>query len=183
MTIATRASMLTAFFCLATPVRSQLLAGDEQFPIVNQIRWDMNASDIRNLCENQSTSIYETDSTLVFRMKCFGVFARTKVQFNRSSHIPLMVDIGFEESTEPLRDTLINHFTATTGKRPLVTTKEKNMILFTFKIELSSWKNDTDTFSVMTMGRGNSLLGLSVLISPTSTNPKQPTGENKALLN
>lgn len=93
-----------------------------------------------------------------------------------------MVDIGFEESTEAIRDTLISRFTMTMGRKPLVTTKEKSVIVFTFKMELNSWKTDKETISVTTMARGSSLLSLSILIAPLSSDQKKTAGENKGIL-
>jgi hypothetical protein len=152
--------------------RAQLLAGDSQFPLLNEIRWDMKADEIKRLCESRKAPARTTDSTLFFQTKFFDTSTRAKIQFDRTSQLPRMIDIGFEESTEAIRDTLINHFTRSTGKPPLVTTKEKSAIIFTIKMEISSWRSGKEMINVMTMMRGNTILAINMLITKATVAPK-----------
>ena len=132
----------------------------------------MKADEIKDLCENRKTLLRTTDSTLVFQARFFEASTRAKVQFDRTSQLPQMVDVAFEEATTAIRDTLINHFTRKIGKPPLVTTKEKSMIIFTIKMEVASWRSGNEMINVMTMMRGSEILGVNMLISRATATPK-----------
>jgi hypothetical protein len=158
--------------CLSTGANAQLLNGDPQFPIANKIRWDMKLDEFRNLCESQGMTPRSTDSTAVFQLKCFGVPARGKIQFDPAERLPQMVEIVFEESKELMKDTLRNYFTRITGKPPLVMVKEKSAIIFTIKMEAASWKVGNELVNVMTMMQGGTILGLNMLITKAGTRSK-----------
>ena len=164
--------VLISIICLPTGAPAQLLAGDSRFPLLNEIRWDMKADEIRSLCESRKALLRTTDSTLIFQANFFDASTKAKVQFDRTSQLPRMIDIGFEESTEAIRDTLINHFTKSTGKPPFMTTKEKSAIIFTIKMEVASWRSEKEMINVMTMKRGNTILAISMLITKVTTAPK-----------
>jgi hypothetical protein len=168
----TRQLLAVALTLFSVPAQAQLLAGDSRFPIINEIRWETTRGDITKICEKQGLPIHTTDSTLVFQVKVFDKPTKTKIQFEPSTQTPFMVSVVFDESTEPMRDTLINHFTTTAGKKPVFTTKEKSAVIFTMKMELASWKIGGDLVSIMTMKGGGSMLGLSVLITQSSLERK-----------
>jgi hypothetical protein len=149
------------------PVQAQLLAGDPQFPIINEIQWETNREGVTKICEKKGVAVHATDSTLVFQTEIFNTSAKAKIQFGSVTQTPIMVNVMFDESTEPMRDTLIHHFTITTGKKPVFTTKEKSAVIFTMKIELASWKIGADLVSVIATKGGDSMIGLSMLISPS----------------
>lgn len=132
----------------------------------------MMAGQIKNLCESRGALLQITDSTLVFRARFFGTPIRAKVQLDRTSQLPRVVDVAFEEATAAIRDTLVSHFTRKTGKPPLVTIKEKSAIIFTIKLELASWRDGNEMISAMTMMRGSEILGVTLLVSRAIAAPK-----------
>jgi hypothetical protein len=146
-------------------VAAQVLGGDPNFPLLNEIRWDNKIDKIKRLCESRKIPLRITDSTLAFQTKFFEASTRTKVQFDRTSQFPQMLEIAFEEATSVIHDTLINYFTRKIGKPPLVTTKEKSAIIFTIKMELASWRVGDEVVNVMTMMQGSEILGVNLLIS------------------
>jgi hypothetical protein len=163
---------LLSIISLPVGVHAQVLAGDSRFPLLNEIRWDMKAEEIKALCESRSALLRSADSMLVFQAKFFAVPTKAKVLIDRTSHLPRMVDVSFESPTEATRDTLIDHFTKSAGKPPFLTTKEKSALIFTIKMEVASWRNEKEMISVMTMMRGSTILAISMLISKATTMPK-----------
>jgi hypothetical protein len=153
-------------------VAAQMLGGDPNFPVLNEVRWNMKADEIKSLCENRKIQIRTMDSTLIFQARFFEASSRAKIQFDRTSQLPQMVEIAFEEATAAIHDTLINYFTRKIGKPPLVTTKEKNAIIFTIKMEVASWRGGNEMISVMTMMRGSEILGVNLIVSRATTAAK-----------
>ncbi len=155
---------------MAFPVLAvaQILGGDQNFPVLNEIRWEMSASEIQSLCNSKWSATSSTDSTMVYNASFFGAATRTKIQFDHNSRKPRMIDIGFEQPTSAMRDTLVSYFTLTTGKPPVITTKEKSAIIFTIKFEIAAWKTGKETVGVMTAMRGTSIVGLSLVLTQSS---------------
>jgi hypothetical protein len=156
---------LTLMMSFSVHVAAQMLGRDPSFPLLNEIRWDMKTDEIKSLCENRKTSLGTSDSTLTFQARFFETSTRVKVQFDRVSQLPQMVEIVFQEATAAIHDTLVNHFARKIGKPPLVTTKEKSAIIFTIKMEIASWRGKDETISVITMMQGSEILGVNLLIS------------------
>jgi hypothetical protein len=154
-------------------VVAQVLGGDPSFPGVNEVRWDMGADEIQSLCNRRWSAISSTDSTIVYGSSFFGAEATTKIQFDVNSRKPRMIDIAFEEPTSVMRDTLVNHFTLAAGRAPLITTKEKSLLIFTIKFEMAIWRIGRETVSVWTTTRGSSILGLNLTLSEGNMARKQ----------
>jgi hypothetical protein len=159
---------------MAFPIQiaAQVLGGDPNFPLLNEIRWDMKTVEIENLCESRKSPLRTSDSTLTFQARFFETSTRVKVQFDRASQLPQMVEIVFQEATAAIHDTLVNHFARKIGKPPLVTTKEKSAIIFTIKMEVASWRGKDEIISVMTMMQGSEILGVNLLISKATVAAK-----------
>jgi hypothetical protein len=151
---------------------AQMLGGDPNFPVLNEIRWEMSIGEVQNLCDSKWKATSSTDSTLVYNSSFFGADARTKIQFDAKSKKPRMIEIGFEHANGTMRDTLVSHFTLTTGRPPIITTKEKSAIIFTIKIEVAAWKAGKEAVGVMTAMRGSSVIALSLIITPTDVEQK-----------
>ncbi|MCX6145352.1 MAG: hypothetical protein NTZ35_19270 [Ignavibacteriales bacterium] len=149
-------------------VVAQMLGGDPNFPVLNEIRWEMRTSEIQSLCNNKWRETSSTDSTMVYNSSFFGASAKTMIQVDPKSKQPRMINIGFEQATSAMRDTLLNHFALITGKPPVITTKEKNAIIFTLKFEMALWKTGKETVGVMTAMRGSSIVALSLILTPLS---------------
>jgi hypothetical protein len=151
---------------------AQMLGGDPNFPVLNEIRWEMSTGEVQNLCDSKWKATSSTDSTLVYSSSFFGAEARTKIQFDAKLKKPRMIEIGFEHANSTMRDTIISHFTLTTGRPPVITTKEKSVIIFTIKIVVAAWKTDKETVGVMTAMRGSSVVALSLIITPADVAQK-----------
>jgi hypothetical protein len=157
---------------IPTPAASQGLVGDPSFPVLNEIRWEMSASQIQGLCKDKWKETSSTDSTVVYKSSFFGSASMVKIQFDMKSKKARMIDIGFEEATIAMRDTLVNHLTQIMGKPPVITTKEKSAIIFTIKLEMAFWKSGNETIAVMTGMRGSSVVAVSLILTPTSVTQK-----------
>jgi len=153
-------------------VLAQVLGGNPNFPVLNEIQWEMKASEIQSLCANRWKETSNTDSAMVYSASFFGTSARVKIQVDPNSKMPRMIDIAFEQPTSAMRDTLVSRFTQTTGKAPFITTKEKSAIIFTIKLEMAIWKTGNETVSVMTAMRGSSIVALSIILAPTGVAQK-----------
>jgi hypothetical protein len=167
-------SFLMGILLVASGARGQILGGDDKFEIVNQLQWGMTASEVREVCATRTQVLTATDSTLTFKIAPFGFEARAKIQFERARQRMIGIDIAFIESTSRIRDTLMNHFVNTVGKKPLLTTKEKSFVIFTIKTEIASWVNGREGIHIFAMMRGNEVLGVTLLLSPF-VKEKKPT--------
>jgi len=145
---------------------AQMLGGDLSFPVLNEIRWQMSMGEIQSLCDGKWKATSGTDSTLVYNTSFFGAEARTKIQFDAKLKKPRIVEIGFEHANSTTRDTIISHFTLTTGRPPVITTKEKSAIIFTIRMIVAAWRTGGETVGVMTAMRGSSVVALSLMITP-----------------
>jgi len=157
--------LLSTIF-IPIPTASQLLGGDPDFPVLNEIRWEMNASEIQGLCKDRWKLTRSTDTTIAYSVSFFGSASRVKIQIDVKSRKPRLIDIGFEEATMAMRDTLVYHFTRMAGKPPVITTKEKSAIIFTIKLETAFWKTSNETTAVMTGLRGSSVIAVSLILTP-----------------
>jgi hypothetical protein len=158
--------MSTMFFPIL--VVAQMLNRDPNFPVLNEIRWDMRTNEIESLCGNRWKETSSTDSSMVYSSSFFGAATKTVIQIDPKSKQPRMINICFEEATDAMRDTLLNYFTLITGKSPVITTKEKSAIVFTLKLEMALWKLAKETVGVMTAMRGSSIVALSLILTPMS---------------
>lgn len=152
----------------AAPLNAQVLNGDSRFPQLCEIRWEMDATEIHEVCRNQWQLMGNTDSTVAYKASFFGVTTRIRFHLERKERKPSVIEVGFEQPTKAIRDTLVNHFTRTTGRAPLINTKEKSAIIFTVKAEFASWRMGKDLVSVISMMRGDAILGLNLLIKPAN---------------
>jgi hypothetical protein len=151
---------------------AQMLGGDPGFPVLNEISWEMRTSEVQNLCDSKWKATISTDSTLVYNSSFFGADTRTKIQFDAKLKRPWMIEIGFEHANSTIRDTLVSHFTLTTGRQPVITTKEKSVIIFTMKMVVAAWRVGKETVGVMTAMRGSSVVALSLVITPADVPQK-----------
>jgi hypothetical protein len=162
---------------LATPARGQLLNGDANFPILHEIRWNSGMDEVRGLCEARHVVQTSKDSAMVINVPMLGYAARTEVQFDRDLKTIKLIQVKFDEATASLVDSVTSHFTRTMGHKPMMTVKEKSLIIFTVRIEVASWKSRTGAVSLFAGKRGDSLFSASLLMgAPTTdrTNANRP---------
>jgi hypothetical protein len=151
---------------------AQLLGGDPHFPVLNQMRWEMNIDEIREVCGNNWAIAGKNDSLLTYNAVFFSAASRVRIQIEPKSGQPRMISIGFEKPRGDLRDTLISHLTSRTGKAAMITIKEKSAIVFTVKMETASWRYGNDLVSVVAAMRGGELFGLTVLLRAATVGAK-----------
>lgn len=164
-----RVIICAAFFALLpTTLRAQVLDGDERFPLLNQIRWDMNKERVLNICAVNKVSAGETDTTVTFDMKVLDFGAKTFVRFKDKTEKPWVIEVKFKELTEKLVDTLVYHFTRTTGESPLRAAKEKSLLLITMRMELAAWKTKAEKIRLMVGRRGDSIFAITLSLEPVS---------------
>jgi hypothetical protein len=157
---------LLMIFGLATTARGQLLDGDPNFPILNEIRWDSGMKEVRNLCETRHVIQNSTDSAMIISAPMLGFAARTEVQFDRELKTIKLIQVKFEESTKSLVDSVTSYFTRTLGRQPILTVKEKSLLIVTVRMELASWRSPTGVVSLVTAKRGDSLFNASLMMGP-----------------
>lgn len=149
-----------------TNSQAQILSGDAHFEVVNQLQWQMTGDEVRDVCRKRGGILLDADSTVSFRITAFGCEARGKIQFEKSSHKMLAINLSFAETTKGIRDSLISYFTASLRRKPILTTKEKSVIIFTIKMETASWTNGKDGIHVISMLRGDEVLGVTLVLMP-----------------
>lgn len=165
MRIAICAALLVS---LPTILQAQVLGGDERFPVLNQIRWDMSREKILHLCASEKLNTSGNDTTVTFEAKFLGVEAKTYVRFKGKAERPWGIDVKFNELSEKLVDTLVNHFTRITGETPRKAAKEKNLVLMTMRMELAAWKTKTDKIRLIVGRRDKSIFDINLSLEPAS---------------
>ena len=163
MRIIIYAALITA---LPTILHAQILNGDDRFPLFHQIRWDMNKERVLHVCAANNVNAIETDTTVTFDMRVFDVEAKAFVRFKDKTEKPWVIEVKFKELTEKLVDTLVNHFTRTTGESPLRAAKEKSLILITMRMELVAWKTKMDKIRLIIGRRGDSIFAINLSLGP-----------------
>jgi hypothetical protein len=151
---------------MPTILDAQVLNGDEQFPVVNQIRWDMSRDAIIKVCAANNLSTSENDTMLTFDAKFFGAEAKSVVRFKNRAQQPWGINVKFKELTEKLLESLVDHFTRTTGESPLKAEKEKNLLLITMRMEITAWKTKTEKITIMVGRRNKAIFDINLSITP-----------------
>ena len=154
---------------LSTALRAQVLNGDDRFPFLNEIRWDMNKESLLRVCAANKLNVSRSDTMIAFNVKAFGVEARAFVRFKSKADKPWVIEVKFKELTEKLVDTLVKHFTLTTGESPLRASKEKNLILVTMRMEFAVWKTKSEHIRLVVGKQGKSIFDINLSIQPTTS--------------
>jgi hypothetical protein len=163
MKIAICAAFITVF---SATLHAQVLNGDVRFPLLNQIRWDMSREKVLSLCTANRINVGENDTTVSFDMKVFDVEAKTLVRFKNKAEKPWLIEVKFKELTDKLVDTLVNHFTRTTGESPLRAAKEKSLLLITMRMEVAAWKTKTEKIRLLVGRQGKSIFDINLSFDP-----------------
>jgi len=147
-------------------LRAQVLNGDEQFPLLNQIRWDMSRQTILNLCAAHGTNGRGNDMAVTFDARFFGADANAFVRFKNGAERPQLIDVKFKELTEKLLDTLVSHFTRVLGESPIRAEKEKSLLLITLRMEVAAWKTKTERITLVVGKKNKSIFDINLSIAP-----------------
>ena len=166
MRMAICAALLIA---LPTILHAQVLEGDEQFPLLNQLRWDMSREKVLNICAANKANTGGNDTTVMFDARFFGAEAKTIVRFKSKPERLRGIEVKFKDLTEKLLETLVSHFTRTAGESPLKAEKEKSLLLITLRIEITAWKTKTEKIRLMVGRQNKSIIDISLSIEPASS--------------
>jgi hypothetical protein len=158
---------------LAGAANGQLLNGDPNFPLINELRWQSTMNEVQRLCERHRIAMSTTDSAIVVTQPVLGFAARTELQFDQTAKTLKLVQAKFNEPSKALADSITSYFTRTLGRGPIRTAKEKSLLIITIRMEMALWKSPTGLVNLVTAMRGESLFDASLVFFP-------PTGQQNA---
>ena len=167
---------LIAILGFSTVAKGQLLNGDTNFPIINELRWELTMSEVQSLCERYNVAATATDSAIVITVPVLGFASRTELQFNQHSKTLKSVQAKFNEPTKLLVDSITNYLTRTTGRSPVRTVKEKSLLIISIRVEMAFWSSSAGLVNLVTAMRGDSMFDASLVLFPPTA---QQTGGNK----
>jgi len=173
MTRKQRACGLLLLLGVATTARAQLLNGDVNFPILNEIRWESKMNEVRTICERRHAAESSTDSAIVISVPMLGFKARTEMKFDQGLKTLKSVQVKYHDCTKILVDSLTSHFTRIFGRGPIRTVKEKSFIVITLRIEMAMWRSSMGLVSLVTAMRDDSLFDASLVLYPPTTQQSQ----------
>lgn len=160
-----------------TVAEGQLLNGDANFPIVNELRWGSTMNEVQGLCERHHVVPSVTDSAIVIAVPALGFASHTELQFDQHSKTLKSLQVKFNEPTTLLADSISNYFTRTTGRGPVRTAKEKSLLIITIRMEMALWRSSTGLVNLVTAMRGGSLFDASLVLFPPTV--QQSAGNPK----
>jgi hypothetical protein len=158
---------------VATSARAQLLNGDPNFPILNEIRWESKTNEVRSLCERRHAAESSTDSVIIISAPMLGFDARTEMQFDHGSKTLKSIQVKFNEPTKTLVDSLTSHFTRIFGRAPIRTVKEKSVIIMTIRMEMAMWRSSAGLVNLVTATRGDAPFNTSLVLRPPTNQQSQ----------
>jgi len=128
----------------------------------------MNKEYLISLCAAAKVNVGGNDTTVTFESRFLGSEAKIFVRFKNKAEKPWGIDVKFKEATEKLLDTLVNHFTRTTGESPRTAAKEKNLVLITMRMEIALWKTKTENIRLLVGRQGKSIFDINLSLGPAS---------------
>jgi hypothetical protein len=158
---------------VTTTARAQLLNGDANFPILNEIRWESKTNEVRSLCERQHAVESSTDSAIIISAPMLGFMARTEMKFDQGSRTLKTVEANFNEPTKTLVDSLTSHFTRIFGRAPIRTVKEKSVIIMTLRMEMAVWRSSAGLVNLVTATRSDDPFSVRLLLRPPTIQQSQ----------
>jgi hypothetical protein len=157
---------LAVLIGLTSTASSQILNHDEDFPVLNEMRWDMSLSEARSLCEARHVLRGSSDSSVTFEMSYLGFPASAELTFDHGSGTMSHIQVKFKEPTKTIEDTLVNHFTRTCGREPVRQVKEKSLLIITIRMEAAVWKLPSAVVELVTAKRNDSIFDLHLVLLP-----------------
>jgi hypothetical protein len=159
---------------LTTSTKGQLLNGDSNFPILNEIQWTSTINEVRDFCALRAVDASTTDSAIIISARMLGFAARTELKFDQNLKTLKLVQAKFSESTKTVIDSLTNHLTRMFGRGPLRTVKEKSLLIMTLRMEFASWRSAAGLVNIVTAMRGDSPFDVSLVLFPPTLQQKSP---------
>lgn len=157
---------LIALLSIATVAKGQLLNGDKNFPVINELRWELTMNEVRGLCERHHVALTATDSAIVVNLPVLGFASRTELQFDQHLKTLKLVQAKFNEPTKALADSITSFLTRMLGRGPARTVKEKSLLIITIRMEMALWKSSTGIVNLVTAMRGESFFDASLVLFP-----------------
>jgi len=153
---------------LPTLLHAQVLKGDDQFSFLNQLRWDMSKEEVLRVCNANKTKIGGSDTTVTLDATLIGAEAKVIMRFKNKGERLEKIEVRFKEQTETLLETVVSHFTRTTGESPVRAEKEKSLLLITMRMEIAGWKTKAEKVILMVGRRNSSIFDMYLSIAPIS---------------
>jgi hypothetical protein len=167
--------MLALALVLSPPASAQMLRGDRNFPVLNELNWNMSMEEVQSICQKNSVLESAKDSLIVLAVSFFGCSTRTEIQFDKEHKTLKLVQAKFKEPTKAAADTLLQHLTAICGRPPYRTVKEKSLLIVTIRMQMAVWRSPTEIVNLVTATGGDSIFDLSlVLFPPTKQQDPKP---------
>ncbi len=161
-----RFGLIVMLFALAGQTQGQLLRGNTNFPILKDLQWESTLADVQKTCNDQRVPLSITDTNATFELPMLGFAARTEVAFDRSTQRISQFYVRFSESTQVLVDSISNYFTRLCKHEPYRASKEKSLLIITFRMDLAVWKTQTDAVTLITARRGDTYVSAYLRIAP-----------------
>jgi len=152
---------------------SQLLKGDENFPIIQELRWGLSMDEVRTLCAQRQVSITSTDSAMFVTVPILGFASRTELHFSEHPKTLNRVQARLNQPTKGAADSITNYLSRKFGANPFRTVKEKSVLIITLRMEIASWRLADGLVNVVTAMRGDSIFDASLVLIPPTT-PQKP---------
>ena len=159
---------LIAIVSLLSATRAQPLKDDKDFPVLNELRWEVSLDSTKKLFEARHILESSSDSMVVAGMSYLGFAARVEIAFSHGSSGVSSARVKFKNPTHAMEDTLVNHFTRLTNREPLRQSKEKSLLIITLKMEIAAWKLPFGTAILVTAKRNEEIFDLYLSILPPS---------------
>jgi hypothetical protein len=158
---------LIAILAAVTVVKGQpLFNGDANFPIVCELQWGSTMNEVLSLCERQHIAVTPKDSAIVIAIPVLGFSSHTELQFDQHLKALKSVQAKFVAPTKQLADSITSYLTRTIGRGPVRTSKEKNLIITTIRMEMALWRLSTGMVNLVTAMRGDSFFDASLVLFP-----------------
>jgi hypothetical protein len=154
---------------VAENANGQLIRGDVNFPIINELRWGVAMSEVQALCQTHQLVPSVTDSNIVLQVPVLGFGSRTELQFDQALKTLKRIQAKFSEPSKALADSVTNHLTRVLGRSPVRTAKEKSLLIVTIRLEMAMWNSPTGLVNLVTATRGESLFDASLVLIPPTT--------------
>ena len=165
---------LVLAMALAATAPAQMLRGDRAFPVLNQLNWNMSMQEVQDISQKQGAFESAKDSIVILALSFFGNSTRTEIEFDQDLKKIKHVRAKFKEATKTLEDTLVQHLTRICGAAPYKTTKEKNLLIVTLRIQMAIWKSPTEMINLVSGFKGEDMMDLSLVLRPPTNQQPRP---------
>lgn len=150
-------------------VQAQILNGCLRLPILQELRWGMSRAEVIAICAAHNISVQGVDSIATLDAVLFAVPTKVSMLLKGKTKRLGQVDVKFTDHNQALADTLVRQLTALIGDSPVKVEKEKNVLLFTLRMEIAMWQTKTERLALVVGKKGSSIFEIKLIIMPTET--------------